>query len=258
MQVSTLRPGLLVSLKTSVSGNVAYKRLDIEAAHRTDDGIEVAKWETERTTEDPEEFAQATEIRTKCSGLIRKVCSPSMFGLLCPEMSQDQLNDAIESAQMLCADFNRIAKLTRVGIYVIVGRIAEDDVQAVKAINSEVRDLLTEMEEGLQRLDVKAVREAYGKAKKLGQMLSPNAAARVQLAIDAARDVTKRMVAAGEEAALELDNATLQRIRESRTAFLDMDDGTEVSAPDAVGRGLDLAPEGNVVPMVAQPRQIEL
>ncbi len=44
MQTSTLRPGLLVSLKTSVTGNVVYRRKDIEPDHRTKDGVQRARW----------------------------------------------------------------------------------------------------------------------------------------------------------------------------------------------------------------------
>ena len=46
-----------------------------------------------------------------------------------------------------------------------------------------------QMEQGLQNLDVKSIRDAASKAKSIGQMLAPEAAVRIQLAIDAARDV---------------------------------------------------------------------
>ncbi len=42
----------------------------------------------------------------------------------------------------LADEFNATARLTRLYVNVIAGRIAPDDVEAVKAINSEVRDLL--------------------------------------------------------------------------------------------------------------------
>ena len=74
-------------------------------------------------------------------------------------------------------DFNRTATLSRVSVYAMIGRVAADDVEAVKAINSEVSDLLGQMQEGLKNLDVKSIRDAATKAKQIGQMLSPTAAA---------------------------------------------------------------------------------
>jgi hypothetical protein len=53
MQTTTLRPGLLVSLKTSVTGNVLYARRDVEQEHTLDDGAKSATWETERTLGTP-------------------------------------------------------------------------------------------------------------------------------------------------------------------------------------------------------------
>ena len=48
MQTNTIRPGLLVSLKTTVRGNVSYQHTDIEPEHLTETGQQLAKWETER------------------------------------------------------------------------------------------------------------------------------------------------------------------------------------------------------------------
>lgn len=250
METTTLRPGLLVSLKTSVRGNVAYRRFDIEQEHRTDDGSALARWETEKVVTDPDELNKATQVRGKCRSLISAVCSASTFGLLCPEADGDKLQSAIDEAQQLAAVFNREAKLTRIGVYVIAGRVAADDVAAVRAINSEVRELLEDMESGLRNLDVAKVREAANKARGIGQMLSPDAAARIQMAIDAARSAARRIVKAGESAAVEIDHAAIRRITESRTAFLDLDDAAEIAAPVDTGRAIDLSPEPESVETV--------
>ena len=243
MQTSTLRPGLLVSLKTSVTGNVAYRRQDIETEHLTADGAKRARWETERTVVDPAEHDEAIKVRGKCRTLVTAICSASAFGLLCPEEGAAELMQAVEEAQALAADFNRRAKLTRIGVYVIAGKVAADDAQAVRAIASEVRDLLADMETGLRNLDVKTVRDAANKARDIGRMLTPTAQARVQVAIDAARSAARRIVKAGETAALEVDARALRSITESRTAFLEIgDDIGEIAAPVASGRALDMVP----------------
>ena len=247
IQTSTLRPGLLVSLKTSIVGNVRYVTRDIEPDHITDDGKRQAKWETERTVADPAEHEAAVKVRSKVRGLITGVCSASAFGLLCPESSSEELDQAIVAARQVAEDFNSTATLSRVSIYVITGRIAPDDVEAVRAINSEVSDLLNDMETGVRNLDVKVIRDAANRAKNIGTMLSPDAAARIQMAIDVARVAARKIVQAGEEAAQEIDRRTLRTIREARTAFLDIGETAKISTPVASSRAIDLLPSSSSI-----------
>lgn len=240
-QTSTLRPGLLVGLKTSVSGNVHYAKRVVEADHVTGDGARKARWETERTITDPEEHERAGKVRNKARALIAGVCANSAFGLLCPETARENLGRAVAEARKLADDFNATAQLTRVTINVIAGRIAADDVEAVRAINSELRDLLESMEDGVRNLDAKAVRDAASRARSLGAMLSPNAQARVRTAIDAARAAATKIVKAGEQSAQEIDLQAVRTITEARTAFLDLDPEVELKAPTFEARALDLS-----------------
>ena len=240
--IETLRPGFLISLKTSVRGNVQYQKRDLGDAV-TEDGKQVAEWETTRVINDPVEFKAAGEARGKARSMINSVCVQSAFGLLCPEKAQEELDNAIKSAHAVVDAFNQTAQLTRVSVYVMVGKIASDDVEAVKAINSEVSDLLGQMEQGLRNLDVKSIRDAAAKAKGISQMLSPEAAVRIQLAVDAARGAAKAMVKAGEQAAVELDMRAIRTVTESRTAFLDLDEAREIAAPAQSHRAIDLDPE---------------
>jgi len=152
--VSTLRPGLLVSLKTSIHGNVAYSKRTIEEDHVTATGAKLAVWETERKITDPQEHERAVKARSAARNIIVGVCSPTAFGLLCPSDNADKLADAIAKARVVADEFNATAGVSRLGVYVITGRVAQDDVEAVRAINSEVRELLEDMEEGVRNLDV--------------------------------------------------------------------------------------------------------
>lgn len=250
---TTLRPGLLVSLSTSVRGNVRYVQNIISPDQVTEEGSREATWETTRTIIDPAEHEAAIKARSKARTTIRSVCAISAFGMLCPEIDASKLETAIAEARQIVEEFNAKATVTRVSVYVLTGRIAPDDVEAVKAINSEVRELLDDMAEGIKNLDVERVREAATKAKSVGQMLSPDAQVRVRMAIDAARDTAKRIVAAGEAAALQIDQATLNRIAEARGAFLDLDDVRDVETPDADGRAIDLDPAADVPVNAAPP-----
>lgn len=242
MKASTLRPGLLVSLKTSVMGNVTYTKKIIEAEHALENGVQQASWETVRTITDPKEHEAAKKARSKAASLVRAVCAYSAFGLLCPEANAAELEKAIAEARAVVDAFNEEATLSRVSVYVITGRIAPDDVEAVKAINSEIRDLLDAMEEGVKNVDVKVIRDAASRAKSMGSMLSPDASARIQLAVEAARGAATKIVKAGEQAAAEIDQRAIRAIKESRTAFLDLDEVGTIATPGEKARALDLSP----------------
>lgn len=256
----TLRPGLLVSLKTSAVGNVQYRKQTIEEAHITDAGEQLARWETTRTINDPAEHAAAAKARTLAGDIIRGVCVKTAFGLLCPEDKADKLEEAVAKSRRVAEEFNATAKLSRVAVYIITGRIAPDDVEAVRAINSEVRDLLQDMETGLRNLDVKTVRDAANRARNLGGMLSPAASDRIQSAIEIARASARKIVKAGEQAAGEVDLAAIKTLEQARTAFLDLDEALDVAAPaGSDARGLDLAPIANIecAPVVRPAIELE-
>lgn len=243
IQSSTLRPGLLVSLKTAVVGNVRYSKQTIDEDHVVEDGARVAKWETERVITDPREHEEATKVRSKARNMVSLVCANSAFGLLCPEEKAPELEKAVADARALVDEFNGRARLTRIDVYVIAGRIAPDDVEAVRALNSEMRDLMATMERGLQNLNVQTVRDAANKARSVGQMLSPQAQERVKTAVEAARAAARKIVQAGEAGAVEIDQQAINAIAAQRTAFLDLDiEHQDIATPTAEGRAVDFSP----------------
>lgn len=243
MQTTTLRPGFLVSLKTTLAGNVSYATRDIESDHVTATGERVAKWETERTVADPQEHEAGIKARGKARTAVTRICVASTFGLLCPEARANELQAAIAEAREIADQYNAVATITSLNVNVIVGRVAADDVEAVRAINSEVRWLLDAMETGIKALDVEAVREAANKARAIGQMLTPGAAERVREAVDTVRSAARRMVKAGDQAAQAIDTASLAAIASARTAFLDLDDAPVTSIAMAIAaRAIDFDP----------------
>lgn len=246
LETSILRPGYLVRLSTALKGNVRYAKEDIERDHVTKKGERKASWKTERTIADPTEHELAWTARAKARNLIANACVHSVFGLLCPESNEEKLAEAIAEARSIVNKFNAKAKLTRLELYTLAGRVAPDDVEAVRAIKGEVRGLLEAMRDGIKNLDAKAVREAASKAKGLGAMLDSKAAERIQNAVATAREQARKIVKAGEQAAAEVDRMAIKRLTEARTAFLDLahEPGTKkrTTKPKAAGRALDLAP----------------
>lgn len=246
---TTIRPGRIVVLRTTITGNVNYSKLVIDAERIEEDGKKRARWETERVVNNPEEYDEATTLRDKVRQTIAGLCIKTTFGLLCSEEKADKLEAAVTEARRLADEFNGRAATTQINVFVIAGRVAADDVEAMRAINSEVRSLMQDMEAGLQNLDAKAVRDAAKRAKQLGSMLSEGASERVQQAIDVARKAATDMVKAAETGSAEIDLQSIRKITESRTAFLDITSGdVEIAAPIHGARALDFEPTEGQAP----------
>lgn len=242
MMTRMLRPGMLVSLKTSVKGGVKYDRETLEQSHATEEGTLRAKWETTKEVENPEEFELAQKIRGKCRSLITGICAQSDFGLLCPSNRVKDLEAAIEQARGISEQFNLVATRSTVSFYIITGQVAVDDVEATRAIAAEVRGLMDAMEQGVKAADVEAIRAAANKARNLGSMLSDEAGQRVKEAVEQARAVASKIARSGDEAAKVVAEIRLDAVEKARFAFLDFD---EMKAGDALAveaRGLDLMP----------------
>jgi hypothetical protein len=246
MQTSVLKPGYLVALKTNVRGGVDYRRVDVEPDHLDDTGARVAKWETSREITDPQEYERAMAARSKARTVITAVCSRSNFGLLCPLAREEDLQQAIADARNIADRHNVTAARTQVEVYVLIGRIAQDDNEAARAIGSEIRGLLDAMTAGIKAADADAIREAASKARSLGQMLSPNVSSAVSSAIKEARtaasEIVKRVAKAGEQAADVVAQCSTQKIEAARFAFLDLDEPTSAEPQAPTARGIDLQP----------------
>jgi hypothetical protein len=257
MRTATLRPGLLVSLKTTVKGGVEYTRTDLETARTKDDGAIESRWETQKRIDDPAEFERATQARNAARRMIAKICAVSDFGLLCPSDREADLSKAIEEARALARAHNDSAARTQVEIFCIAGRIAQDDAEAQRAINSEIRGLISEMEEGIKAADPKRIRDAATAAKGLGAMLTEDAGRKVSAMIeearDAARAIVKRVQKEGEAAATVIAECKVEALNAARFAFLDYDEPKAVESLPIVASAVEV-PAAPVEETPAEPK----
>lgn len=244
MKTQTLKPGLLVSLKTSVRGGVNYQRLDLEKEHVTESGEKIARWETKKEVNDPAEYDRAMEIRNEARKMIVRVCCNSSFGLLCPLDKEAELIDAITSARESARNFNASTSAMSVDVYVLSGRIATTDEEATSALRAELYDLMNSMDAGIKAADPVAIRDAANKARMLSGMLTEESEQKVGKAIEqarkAARALTKRVEKAGELAADVLQDIQSNHIATARFEFLDIAPERDVTPEAIVARGVDL------------------
>lgn len=242
VKLNVLKPGLLVSLKSSVRGGVSYVRKDLEA--HTEEDSKVNRWETEKRVENAEEFEAANVARGKARTVISSICASSIFGLLCPNENESKLDEAIKEARAIAAAHNAQASHTQVEVFVIVGKIAQTDEEAARAIGNEVAELLEQMKSATLEGNVEKIREAANKARELGAILSDEAGKKVSAAIEEARknarEIVKRVQKDGEKLAVVVKDLYVQRIDNARTAFLDLESG-EVQSVQHVAPAVELA-----------------
>jgi sugar phosphate isomerase/epimerase len=248
-----LKPGILVSLKTTIKGGVHYEHKPLkpleeaqsEGAVAQAGTAEIARWETTRIIDDPDEYERAKTARAKARSLISGVCVHTSFGLLCPESLEPELNQALADARRVAEEHNSSAGVTSVCVHVLKGRIASTDEEATRAIASEVTTLLEEMQRGIRQADPKIIREAANRARELGAVLDIERAEKVSKAVEAARSaaraIVRRVEKNGEDAELVIQELTQAPIDVARFAFLDFE-----AAPGVVKAEVDAEPAPGV------------
>lgn len=237
---TTIRPGILVALRSTVTGGVTYNRVDLDASTVKDgaaEGASAERWETTKLITDPAELERATKVRSAAVAEINKVCVRTSFGLLAPASAETSLDEAHAKARALVEAHNASATHTRVSIHMLKGRIASTDEEAARAIASEIEGLLRDMERGVAMLDPETIRGAASKALAMGAVLDESKQAAVTSAVEAARTaariIVKRVQKAGEDGALVLADLQTGEIEKARMAFLDLDEPGDTTANDS-------------------------
>jgi len=231
--ITTIRPGLLVGLKTQVRGGVHYDRRDLEESQ---DGAE-KRWETLRTIEDPAEHEAAGKVRQQACSTIRRVCAATSFGLLCPDDKEAELDAAIASARRMASAHNLGASTTEVRVFVLKGRVASSDAEAARAIAADMAELIATMQTGIRSMDPAAIRDAAARARVAAAMLGDAEKGRVERAVDvarkAARTIVRRIEKAHEDVALVMRELESEAIQPLRMTYLDFcnDEPGEAIAP---------------------------
>lgn len=242
MSTLTLKPGLLVSLKTSIRGGIDYVRQELSQGDTADGRGHIEEWQTRKVIADKEQYAAAVRLRSGIAAMIRRQCVHTSFGLLCPAANEDFLDAAVERARREARGFNASQDGITVGVYVLKGRVASTEEEATRAVASEVRSLLDTMRDGIQAFDARMVREAAAKARELKAMLSDDDAGKIAGAIKAARAAARVIVARvdkdGEDAATVLGEIVaeggLTNLDAARFAFVDDDAREQPDVPEVL------------------------
>lgn len=199
-----IRPGVLVALKSTVTGGVRYQRTDLplEGEYPVRDGS-IRRWETIKTVSDPAEHEAATKARNKALSLVRAVCAETVFGLLCPKDKEADLEAALAEARAVAQVHNQSAKYTTIGLYVLRAQIVDSDAEAAKAIAAEVSDALSKLTQAVQACDVKQARMVRDSLSEVSAMLADTPLAAVRIVLESTTNWARKYSAWDRRGRLE-------------------------------------------------------
>lgn len=259
--VTKLRPCSLIVLRTQISGGVHYARTDLTPETIEPSGAAVASWETTRTIQDAAEYAEAVKVRSDIRNRVVGACRySSAFGLMLPADDEKPLDDALTYGRQRAEEFNARSRTCKVNVTCLRGKVATSDEEAVAAISAEIGALMARMERAIRRADPAEIRKAAEEAKAVSAALADDARARVSAAVDearkAAREITRRVGKAGEDAAAVVAEIALPTFTLAAAA-LDLDPVTFAppTAPDAAP--VDLPPV-TAAPLPTGPAMLAL
>jgi hypothetical protein len=248
MPRAIIRPGVKIfNVSCRSEGGVTYDREVLNVEH---DGVsERKRLRTDVTVLDTSEHDRAQSVRSTARSRIVKETTPTPFGNVCLPQNFDAIRAAIAQSREEVEAFNRAARFTRLALYVFELDVPSDAEENARAIAQQFTSVMGAINSAIDRLDAKAIQQAAAEAQDLLSVVEAQQAAVVTEAITqarkAARDINRRIVKKGEEAAVVLKDIQRGNIEKARLAFLDMGDDLQVDAADSA-------------PVIAQPAALDL
>jgi HPt (histidine-containing phosphotransfer) domain-containing protein len=245
MRTSILRPGFLVIVNSHVAAGITYERRDLDAPAdgTVRDTSVVTRWETTKVVPDPTEKKRADDARTKACAELYRLCVKSRYAYVCPVECEAELDEADKRARAIVDAHNATAVTTRIDFYTLKGLMADKSEETIAKISQEMVDLISDMSRGIDRADVKAIREAATRADEMAGMLGAEQVKAVADAVEqarkAARDITARIGKKGEDVAAVIASVQRGAIERARFAFIDTDEAPALAAGESM-------PQGNV------------
>jgi hypothetical protein len=163
--------------------------------------------QTLRVFENKPEALRAKAVYEQARARLRKLCSKTVLGLVCPVSRETELREAISEIDRMIADANREFEICRVDYTVVPIHLESDNVRAQDALRKEVRRYADRLIEAAQSVDPEALRTVLRSGRGIevlveddslrGELEAMNQAAR-----DAARIITRTIKEhEGDEAA---------------------------------------------------------
>jgi len=197
-----INDGFLVVGAISQSGCVSYTHKDRTTA-KNGEGLE-EDWSTHKVVLSiDEQRALSTTRRTltrKISGLGTWI---SDFGIFVRKDRANELEAALSVANEGVRDFNAKAKYTRLTSNFTVFEISGGDERVAKALYDNTVELLNEMNECVEKGDVKRLRYAIKRMRGVSDVLPATTGVKLAEQIKAAREAAKAAIKVSKESGSE-------------------------------------------------------
>ena len=220
-ETALLKPGRMVSLRSTVRGGVEYDREDLPTAcdcaladgpraevrgpdHATScpmgEGEAVKAWKTVRRIKDPVEWKRAKAVRGRAVAKVWHACVFTEFGLVLPDDRRAKFEEILTEQRQLVHEHNKTTQHTHVTLRVLRSRLERDE-ETETSLAAEVDEVVEDMEACAAASDVDGARKTALKAQKLTAIFSSDVAARVMEKVKAARDAATAAAKAARDAA---------------------------------------------------------
>ncbi len=152
--------------------------------------------QTLRIFENKPEAMAAKAIYEQARARLRKLCSKTVLGLVCPASREAELQEAITEIERLIAEANREFQVCRVEYTVIPIHLEHDNLKAQEALRQEVRRYADRLIEAARSVDPDAIRSVL-RAGKGVEVLVEDEGLRSEIEVmnqaarEAARTITK-------------------------------------------------------------------
>jgi len=197
-----IRDGYLVVGAISQSGCVSYTHKDRQQAingERLD-----ADWNTHKIVISVKEQRALGYTRNLLTKKIANLGTAiNNFGIFVPKDRADELEAAISVARNGVWEYNANAKYTRLAFNFSVFEISGGDERVARALYDNTVSLLENVNECVEKGDIKGLRYALGRMKGISNILPKDTGAKLAEQIKAAREAAKAAVKAAEEGGSE-------------------------------------------------------
>jgi len=197
-----IKDGYLVVGGISQRGCVSYThsgRKKNESGERLEED-----WETHKVVLSVDEQKNLSSTRRL---LRRKISSLGSiindFGIYVPREAGNELEAAISVANEGVREYNKKAKYTRLQANFTVFEIGGGDERVAKALYDNTVNLLDDMNEAIEKGDIKALRYSIKRMRGISSVLPPQTGKKLAAQIKEAREAAKEAVKAQSESGSE-------------------------------------------------------
>ena len=238
-----LKPGWLVIADIHNHGCSHYshsgRREDVD-----ENRVLRGEWHTEKRVDNIDEHKAVANIMYKATRLIARCGWDVYAGTYVPLEKKEELQEALIEARKMINLHNATSRFTRISGGFLSFLITGDNGAVAHAVINQAQRALTQLKESIETADVKGIREALRKGKRLEDMFEASQSDKLKQAFAEAKKTARSIVKISNMKGEELDAWTkeTQQVDAARIAFaeIEVDAAAEVRLPGVAFRQVEM------------------